>query len=49
MANEEETKTKRTSKEPIEIKPDPDLISTGYSSRFSEGEGGDKGGRRKKH
>jgi hypothetical protein len=27
MANEEETKTKRTTKEPVEIKPDPDLKS----------------------
>jgi hypothetical protein len=29
MANEEEkeTKTKRTAKEPVEIKPDPDLKS----------------------
>lgn len=28
MTNEEETETKRTSKEPVEIKPDPDLKST---------------------
>jgi hypothetical protein len=27
MANEEETKTKKTSKEPVEIKPDPELKS----------------------
>lgn len=25
MANEEETKIKRTTEEPVEIKPDPDL------------------------
>jgi len=27
MTNEEETKTKRTTKEPVEIKPDPVLKS----------------------
>ena len=27
MANEEETKTKKTSKEPVEIKPDSELKS----------------------
>jgi hypothetical protein len=30
MENEEETKTKRTSKEPVEIKPDPELIEEFY-------------------
>ena len=35
MTNEEETKTKRTAKEPIEIKPDPDLKSTIIASASS--------------
>ena len=35
MANEEETKTKRTTKEPVEIKVDPDLKSTVTSSASS--------------
>ena len=35
MANEEETKTKKTAKEPVEIKPDPNLKSTVISSEPS--------------
>jgi hypothetical protein len=32
MTNEEETKTKGTSKEPVEIKPDPELRTTVFDS-----------------
>jgi len=36
MVNEEETETKRTSKEPVEIKPDPDLIAYEYHKKEEE-------------
>ena len=42
MANEEETETKRTSKEPVEIKPDPDLIHFAIASK-SEKKDKDRG------
>ena len=35
MANEEETKTKKTAKEPVEIEPDPDLKSRIIASASS--------------
>jgi hypothetical protein len=36
MANEEETKTKKPAKEPVEIKPDPDLIHFAIASKPTE-------------
>jgi len=36
MTNEEETETKRTSKEHIEIKPDPDLKCIFIASKPTE-------------
>ena len=38
MTNEEETKTKRTSKEPVEIKPDPELIEEFYNKEELKGD-----------
>ncbi|NQE44403.1 hypothetical protein C5S31_00090, partial [ANME-1 cluster archaeon GoMg2] len=32
MTNEEETKTKKPAKEPVEIKPDPELRNTVFDS-----------------
>ncbi|NQE45762.1 hypothetical protein C5S31_07060 [ANME-1 cluster archaeon GoMg2] len=32
MTNEEETETKGTSKDPVEIKPDPELRNTVFDS-----------------
>jgi hypothetical protein len=38
MTNEEKTKTKRTTKEPVEIKPDPELIEEFYNMEDLEGD-----------
>ncbi len=38
MTNEEETKTKRTSKEPVEIKPDPELREECYFEKERKGD-----------
>ncbi len=38
MANEEETKTKRTTEEPVEIKPDPEIIEWCYAEKERKGD-----------